>query len=61
MGTYINTNHYKNSWDANWVDVGPKKFYDGHTAPYIEAEGTFQGLDNDNFTVVAIKLKVFDG
>lgn len=58
MGAYVNTNHYKGSWNTSWVDIGQKKFYDGLTVPYIEAEGTFPYVENENYTAVGIKLKV---
>lgn len=59
-GAFINTNHYKGSWgDVSWRDIGIKKFYDGFKVPYYETEGRFPFIDNDNFTAVAIKLKVY--
>jgi len=57
QGAYINTMYFKTKLAQPWVDIGERSFNYDAIVKFLEVEGEFPVLQNDNLTAVIVKIQ----
>jgi hypothetical protein len=57
QGAFINTMYFKTKLAKPWVDIGERSFNYDAIVKYLEIDGQFPVLQNDNMTAVIIKIQ----